>query len=71
MTGALAASYFGKPRTTMDLDLVIKAHPKDFGKLAEVLRRASLKASERKIAYAWRSGYRIVTFLDKKEPSFP
>jgi hypothetical protein len=68
VTGALAVSYFGRPRTTMDLDLVIMTRPEEFEKLVGVLGRAGLKASKKKIASAWQSGYRIVTCLDKRSP---
>jgi len=68
VTGALAVSYFGRPRTTMDLDLVIKAHPEDFEKLSNILVRAGLKTSVAKIASAWSSGYRIITCRDTRSP---
>ena len=68
VTGALAVSYFGRPRTTMDLDLVIKAYPEDFEKLSNILVRAGLKASVAKIASAWSSGYRIITCRDTRSP---
>jgi hypothetical protein len=64
----MAVSYFGRPRTTMDLDLVIMTRPEDFEKLVGVIRRAGLKASKKKIASAWQSGYRMVTCLDKRSP---
>jgi len=68
VTGALAVSYYGRPRTTMDLDLVIKTCPEESEKLSKTLVRAGVKTSVAKIASAWGSGYRIVTCQDTRSP---
>jgi hypothetical protein len=68
LTGALAASYYGRPRTTLDMDVVVTARQKDIAKLASMLRKAYLKAHEKKLATASQSGYRIATVEDKKSP---
>jgi hypothetical protein len=42
-TGAIAASYYGTPRTTMDIDLIIKAAQKDAAQLATALTDAYIQ----------------------------
>jgi len=41
-TGALAASYYGRPRTTLDVDLVIAAEERDLDRLTKWLGSAGL-----------------------------
>jgi len=69
-TGALAASYYGTPRTTMDADVVIKisSKPKDIDKLVHFLKQTGLNAEARSINKALESGFRIATFRDEKSP---
>lgn len=64
-TGALAASYYGTPRTTMDADIVVKVSETDADRLLlEPLRRAGFQVNERKVNRAFRSGYEIISFED-------
>lgn len=66
-TGALAASFYGVPRTTTDVDVVVGvATVRQRVKLVEALRMAELMVDERKIDNALKSGYRIATFKDSK-----
>ena len=67
-TGALASSYYGRPRTTLDIDIVIAAQQEDLVPLAKWLTKASLRVQERKLKVAWHSDYRIATVEDKKSP---
>ena len=68
-TGALAASYYGKARTTTDVDVVVAvANAAERKKLVRVLREAGLKADERRINDALKSGYRIASFDDSRSP---
>jgi len=68
-TGALAASYYGTPRTTMDVDIVVNVARKDLqDKLVSALRDAGLQVNGKKIDVALKSGFRIVTFKDDKTP---
>ncbi len=68
-TGALAASYYGTPRTTMDIDIMVQVSEKDSQtKLARALETTGLKVDRRKISAALRSGFRIVTFEDSRTP---
>jgi hypothetical protein len=66
-TGALAVSFYGSPRTTSDVDVMVAvgggADVKE--KVAGALRRAGLDVDERKIDGALVSGYNIATFKDK------
>jgi len=67
-TGALAASYYGMPRTTMDVDVVVKASREDLRNLIASLRKAEMQVDERRIDRAFESGFRIITFKDGRTP---
>jgi hypothetical protein len=68
-TGALAVSYYGRARTTVDVDVVVAVVDKGWRtKLVSALERAGLVVDEEKVDAALRSGYRIVTFEDSKSP---
>jgi len=69
LTGALAASYYGTPRTTMDIDIVVKVPQDELrAKLVSALRRAGLQVDEERMKAAAETGFRIVTFKDVKSP---
>jgi hypothetical protein len=65
-TGALAASYYGMPRTTMDVDIVVKLAREDLQTLSALLRKAEMKVNERRIDEAFESGFRMITFKDRR-----
>jgi hypothetical protein len=67
-TGATASSYYGRPRTTLDIDVVIALRERDLGRLAKALRDAYLTVVAKRLRDAWESDYRIVTIEDKKSP---
>jgi len=67
-TGALAASYYGTPRTTVDVDIVVKVVREDLQDLVAVLRKAEMQVNERRINEAFESGFRIITLKDKRTP---
>lgn len=68
-TGALAASYYGTPRTTMDVDIVVQVSGKaSQTKLVRALEMVGLKVDPRRIGAALMSGFRIVKFKDVKTP---
>lgn len=67
-TGALAATYYGRPRTTLDADIVIAAREKDIARIARWLGEAHLRVKAEELRLAWRSGYRIATLDDHKSP---
>ena len=68
-TGALAVSYYGRARTTVDVDVVVAVVDKGWRtNLVSALERAGLVVDEEGIDAALRSGYRIVTFEDSKSP---
>jgi hypothetical protein len=68
-TGALAASFYGVPRTTVDVDVVVYVYgEKAKVRLVEALREAGLKAELAAIDKALRSGYHIATFIDTETP---
>jgi hypothetical protein len=68
LTGALAASYYGRPRTTLDVDVAIVAAQKDLTRFAQALRNASLTVEDQELQAAMESQYRIATVDDGKSP---
>jgi hypothetical protein len=66
LTGALASSYYGRPRTTLDVDVVVVATRKDLARLAKARTDVSLKVEEKRLETAWQSEYRIATIEDRR-----
>lgn len=68
-TGALAASYYGRARTTRDIDVIVAIVGKGWKeKLVLALRQAGLIVEEAKIDEALKSDYKIATFKNGKSP---
>jgi len=67
-TGALAVSYYGLPRTTIDVDIAVRVTEDSIQTLASQLRKAGIRANEKKIHEAFKSGYRITTLKDRTTP---
>jgi len=66
-TGAIAASYYGTPRTTIDVDIVVKVSKNNVQPLLlEPLKKADMMVDEPKIKAALKSEYKIVTVKDKR-----
>jgi hypothetical protein len=66
-TGAVAASYYGTPRTTMDVDVVVKIPSEESRSLLlKPLKAAEIRVDEDKMLKALRAGYRVVTLKDQK-----
>ncbi|MCL5949666.1 MAG: hypothetical protein M1490_04235 [Candidatus Bathyarchaeota archaeon] len=70
LTGALATSFYGTPRTTSDIDVMVAvASEADLKtKLTAALQRAGLAVNEHKIDTALSSGFKIATFKDTTSP---
>jgi hypothetical protein len=68
VTGALASSYYGRPRTTLDIDVVMSVRRKDLTKLANVLDKSNLDVQEERLLAAWQSKYPIATLEDRRSP---
>lgn len=68
-TGALAVSYYGKARTTMDVDVIVAFADKgESCGLVQALKEAGVRADGKRIDDALRSDYRIARFEDAKSP---
>jgi hypothetical protein len=69
-TGALATSFYGVPRTTTDIDVVVAVSGEAdvAARVVEALRQAGLNFNLRRICMALELGYRIATFKDKASP---
>lgn len=68
MTGALAASYYGTPRTTTDVDFILQLSSKDYDGLLEILEGPGLKVDRTRIKRQLRAGYNVLTLQDKNSP---
>ncbi|MBO3797655.1 MAG: nucleotidyl transferase AbiEii/AbiGii toxin family protein [Thermoproteota archaeon] len=69
LTGALAVSFYGVPRSTVDIDIIVRIFgKKDMDRLISALRNAKLKVDEKALGNALKSGYRIFTIRDEKTP---
>src|SRR5439155_18200579 len=64
ITGAIAASYYGLPRTTVDVDF-IQLSDEQLDPFLDRLARFGLKVDRTRIKRQLREGYNIVTFRDK------
>ncbi len=68
-TGALAASFYGVPRTTTDVDVMVAVSTKNAKtKLISALRLAGLHVDEKRIDDALTSDYKIATFKCNTSP---
>ncbi len=67
-TGAIAASYYGTPRTTMDVDLIIHTTQQNTAKLNQTLQNAGIHPDKQKIDNALNTGYNIATLKDTHTP---
>jgi hypothetical protein len=66
-TGALAASYYGLPRTTTDVDVMVQVSSESAkSKLVYALKQVGVRSDEKEIDKALASGYRIATFTDRR-----
>jgi hypothetical protein len=68
VTGAMAASYYGRPRTTLDMDVIVSIPTANLTTLVKALARAHLNVQEDKLLSALKSQNRIATIEDKKSP---
>lgn len=64
-TGAIAASYYGRPRSTTDVDFIVKVDPKNLSVFLRPLHRAGLDPDLSRIQTQLASGYNVVTVRDK------
>lgn len=67
-TGAIASSYYGLPRTTMDVDIIVTASNKYRKHLVKALREIGLVVSEEDFERALSTGYNIVSMDDSLSP---
>jgi hypothetical protein len=66
-TGALAASFYGLPRTTTDVDVMVQVCDETARcKLIDALARAGMRVDEREFDKAMASGYGIAEFSDQR-----
>ena len=68
ITGAVAASYYGNPRTTIDADFLIHIPPRQLDRFLRDLEQLEVKIDLGTIHRQVRSGYNIITISDKISP---
>lgn len=66
LTGAVASSYYGQPRTTMDIDLIIYVSERELPRLLTSLAKAGLEVNREKTNTTIKAGYNILDFKDTK-----
>ena len=65
-TGAVAASYYGTPRTTVDVDIVVQVSKENAYRLFETLKKTKVQVNKRKVEQSIDSDFRMLTVRDKK-----
>ena len=68
VTGAAAASYYGSPRTTADVDFILRISMRSLPKFTAMLRDTGLKFDTAKIRRQLKTGYNIISLPDKTSP---
>lgn len=68
LTGALASSYYGRPRTTLDVDVILAVALNDLPTLVETLKTAGLVTEKARLETGWQSKDRIATVEDSSSP---
>ncbi len=64
----MAASYYGLPRTTIDIDFIIQVSINDLDDLLDRLSRFGLKVNRTRVKRQLNSGYNIISLEDKRSP---
>ncbi len=69
VTGAIAASYYGAPRTTVDFDVLIYGSSDNIRRLTKALRQSRIQADEEALRRASKLGeYNVVSCGDTLSP---
>ncbi len=68
ITGAVAASYYGIPRTTLDVDFVVHVSPQETSRFVKRLRGVDIDADVARIRRQLKSGYNVITVADRLSP---
>ncbi len=66
LTGAVASSYYGLPRTTMDIDFIVSITERELPRLLTSLAKAGLKVNREKVNATIKAGYNILGFKDTR-----
>jgi hypothetical protein len=64
----MAASYYGRPRTTIDVDFIIQISINDLDQLLDRLARLGLKINRTRVKRQLNSGYDIISLEDTRSP---
>jgi len=64
----MAASYYGQPRTTIDVDFIVQISINDLDELLDRLARFGLKIDSTRVKSQLNSGYNIISLEGKRSP---
>jgi hypothetical protein len=64
----MAASYYGVPRTTADIDFIVQVTIDELDKLLDKLAQGGLLVNEKRITSQLVSGYNIISFPHERFP---
>ncbi len=68
ITGAMAASYFGRARTTRDIDFRVQIKGADLDNFLGRLENQGLKVNRNRVKRQLASGYHVLEFQDSRSP---
>ena len=68
ITGAIAASYYGIPRTTLDADFIVHIFPREINKFFQGIQATGVRVDLQKIRRQLKSGYNVMTVADRLSP---
>jgi hypothetical protein len=64
----MASSYYGRPRTTIDIDFIIQLSTSDLDELLNQLARFGLRINRTRIKKQLSSGYNIISLENRRSP---
>ncbi len=68
ITGALAASYYGTPRTTIDADFIVHLTPGRLEEFLNGLETIGLRVNRERVKKQLKAGYNVISVPDRFSP---
>jgi hypothetical protein len=65
----MAASYYGQPKTTIDVDFIVQVSGNDLDDLLDRLARFALNINRTRIKKQLKSGYNIISLEHERSPT--
>jgi len=70
LVGGVAVSYYGFPRATLDIDVMLKLMPEESGYFISLARKRGFDLHEREVEMLTRAGNRFVALLGDRRVDF-